>query len=292
MDETEDTPNTEAAAESTATAEPETGEAPPVKLRQEVDIRDTGPCKKHIKVTVNREDIDVRLDEKYSELVTGHRSFVQGFRPGKAPRKLVDGASTKRKSTDQVRGEILMASLEQLAEEQDIAPLAPPELDPAKIVIPPEGPMIYEFEVEVRPQFQLPNYKGLKLKRPVQDFTDADVAKEKRRLLEPYGQLVPERWRSAGGRRRRFCHVRHHHPARRAGAEPGQRGPHQGGPTAGVERRRGRRFRQTDGRRQAGRCPHGGYQAVRCRRECESSRPNDQGDVQHPRRQDHPVCPK
>jgi len=194
MAEPEDTPTADA-AESIATAEPgaegEAGEKQPVKLRQEVDVRDTGPCKKHIKVTVNREDIDARLNEKYSELVTGHRSFVQGFRPGKAPRKLVE-RFYREEIHNQVRGEVLMASLEQLAEEQDIAPLAPPDLDPGKIVIPPEGPLVYEFEVEVRPHFQLPDYKGLKLKRPVQEFTDADVAKEKRRLLEPYGQLVPK----------------------------------------------------------------------------------------------------
>jgi trigger factor len=186
MADTEDTPI--AADDATATAE---AEKEPVKLRQEVEIKDTGPCKKHIKVTVNREDIDTRLDEKYSELVTGHRSFVQGFRPGKAPRKLVE-RFYREEIHNQVRGEVLMASLEQLAEEQDIAPLAPPDLDPARIVIPKEGPLVYEFEVEVRPQFQLPNYKGLKLKRPVQTFTDADVAKEKRRLLEPYGQVVPK----------------------------------------------------------------------------------------------------
>jgi trigger factor len=195
MADTDDAPSTHPsdAAESTATAEIDGVEVgkEPAKLHQTVEIQDTGPCKKHIKVTVDRVDIDARLDEKYSELVTEHRSHVQGFRPGKAPRKLVE-RFYREEIENQVRGEILMASLEQLAEEQDIAPLAPPDLDPAKIVIPKEGPMVYEFEVEVRPQFALPNYKGLKLKRPVQTFTDADVTKEKRRLLEPYGQVVPK----------------------------------------------------------------------------------------------------
>lgn len=193
MAETDDAPTPDEAAESTATAEPGTegGEQPPAKLHQTVEIQDVGPCKKHIKVTVDRPDIDARLDEKYSELVTEHRSHIQGFRPGKAPRKLVE-RFYREEIENQVRGEVLMASLEQLAEEQDIAPLAPPELDPSKIVIPKEGPMIYEFEVEVRPQFELPNYKGLKLKRPIQTFGDADVTKEKRRLLEPYGQVVPK----------------------------------------------------------------------------------------------------
>src|SRR5262249_2849101 len=74
----------------------------------------------------------------------------------------------------------------------DVAPLSPPDIDPTKIDIPKEGPMIYEFEVEVRPQFDLPNYKGLKLRRPVHTFTDEEVAAEERRVLTPYGQLVPK----------------------------------------------------------------------------------------------------
>lgn len=174
---------------ATATAEAD-GEKKPVRLNQEVDVIEVGPCKKHIKVTINRDDIDARLEEKYSELVT-ERSYIAGFRPGKAPRKIVERRYQKE-VYQQLRGELLMASLEQLAEEQDIAPLSPPNLDPGRIVLPEKGPMVYEFEVEVRPQFQLPEYKGLKLKRPVQEFTDEDITREQRRLLEPYGQIIPK----------------------------------------------------------------------------------------------------
>jgi trigger factor len=159
------------------------------KLHQMVDIRDIGPCKKHIKVTVDRADIDKLLDEKFSELVK--EAAVPGFRIGKAPRKVITRRYHKE-VTDQVRGQLLLASLEQLAEENDVAPLSPPNIDPAKIEIPKEGPFVYEFEVEVRPEFDLPNYKGLKLKRPTRTFTDADVAKEERRILSRYGQLVPK----------------------------------------------------------------------------------------------------
>ncbi|MBS1830869.1 MAG: trigger factor [Acidobacteria bacterium] len=190
MAENETTPE-ETTDGGTATAESE-----PIKLKQSVDITDIGPCKKHIKVTVDRGDIDERLGEKYKELLTKGTSFVSGFRPGKAPRKIVE-RFYKADVEHQVRGEVLMASLEQIADEQDIAPLTPPDLDPTKITIPEDGPLIYEFDVEVRPQFELPNYKGLKLKRPVQTFTDADVDAEIRRLLEPYGQVVPKEGKPA-----------------------------------------------------------------------------------------------
>jgi trigger factor len=174
-----------------AEAAPETppGEETPTKLHQQVEMRDVGPCKKHIKVTVERADIDKLLDKKYSELVV--EAPVAGFRPGKAPRKIIERRFRKDVS-DQVRGEVLLASLEQLAEENDVAPLTAPNIDPASLEIPKEGPFIYEFEVEVRPEFTLPNYKGLKLKRPVRTFNEDDVVHEERRILAPYGSLVPK----------------------------------------------------------------------------------------------------
>jgi trigger factor len=187
-DETPPTP--EAAADTTtATEEGEDGEKKPEKLGQDVEIKDVGPCKKHIKVTVHRDAIDKRLGEKFSELVVD--ANVAGFRPGKAPRKLVERRFQKDVS-NQVKSEVLLASLEQLAEDHDIAPLSSPNIDPLKIELPPEGPLVYEFEVEVRPQFDLPNYKGLKLRRIVHTFTNDEIEQEERRLLTPYGQIVPK----------------------------------------------------------------------------------------------------
>lgn len=190
-DEKPDTPETPADAPqtdaATATAAPEE----PVKLKQAVEIKDVGPCKKHVKVTVDREQIDQRFDEKYTELVQSDQPQVRGFRPGKAPRKLIE-RQYRDSVAEEVKTQVLMASLEQLAEEQAISPLSPPDLDPYAIEIPNEGPFVYEFDIEVRPEFDLPDYKGLSLRRPTHTFTAAEVEAEKRRLLEPYGQLVPK----------------------------------------------------------------------------------------------------
>jgi len=176
-------------ADETATAIVPPGE--PVKLKQTVEIKDVGPCKKHVKVTVEREQIDERFDEKYTEIVQSDQPQVRGFRPGKAPRKLIE-KQYHESVAEEVKSQVLMASLEQLAEEQAISPLSPPELDPYAIGIPKEGPFIYEFEIEVRPEFDLPDYKGLSLRRPTHSFTPAEIEAEQRRLLEPYGQLVPK----------------------------------------------------------------------------------------------------
>ena len=179
----------EAAATVTEEGSEPDAEQAPKKLHQTVEMRDVGPCKKHIKVTIERGDVDGLLDKKYSELVVDAQ--VAGFRPGKAPRRIIE-RRYKKDVSNQVRGEILLQSLEQLAEEQDVAPLTSPNIDPTKIEIPEDGPLVYEFEVEVRPQFDLPNYKGLKIRRSLHTFSDADVELEERRILAPYGSLIPK----------------------------------------------------------------------------------------------------
>ncbi len=189
----EPTPDTSEAADTsdaaTAVAPPDADA--PVKLVQTVEVKDVGPCKKHIKVTVERAQIDERFDEKFSEITLSDQPTVRGFRPGKVPRKIIEKQYYPTVSQE-VKTQVLMASLEQLAEEQDISPLSPPDLDPGAIEIPKEGPFVYEFDIEVRPEFDLPDYKGLKLRRPTHTHTPDEAAAEKKRLLEPYGQLVPK----------------------------------------------------------------------------------------------------
>lgn len=161
----------------------------PIPLDQQVEVKDVGPCKKHVKVTIDRKIVDNRLDLKFSELVV--EGNVSGFRPGKAPRRIIERRYSKD-VTEQVRGELLIESLEKLGEAHKLIPLEAPQLDPAGIVIPKEGPFVYEFDVEVQPEFELPDYKGLKIRRPVKTFTEADVEEEFRRVLAPYGQRVPK----------------------------------------------------------------------------------------------------
>ena len=92
------------------------GEKKPPRVNQTVEVNDIGPCKKHIKVTIDRSDIDNRLDEKFKKLVVEHKSQVRGFRPGKAPRKMVEKLY-KDEVHRELRGELLLGSLEQLAED-------------------------------------------------------------------------------------------------------------------------------------------------------------------------------
>ncbi len=79
------------------------------KLTLEVKIDKPGACQRHVTVTVARADVDRYLTEAFDELKP--KAEVPGFRPGRAPRKLVE-TRFKDQVSDQVKGSLLMDSLE------------------------------------------------------------------------------------------------------------------------------------------------------------------------------------
>ena len=85
-----------------------------------------------------------------------------------------------------------MSSLDQIDKEYKLEPIVQPKLDIEAIEIPENGPMSFEMDVEVRPQFDLPSYKGLKVKRPIAELTEKDVDDHLNRFLEGRGTIVPK----------------------------------------------------------------------------------------------------
>ena len=92
-----------------------------------------------------------------------------------------------------------MDSLSQISEEQEFTAISEPELNLDAVEVPEEGPMTFEFNIEVRPEFDLPKWKGLSLKRPVREFTDADVEEQLEKMLTRFGQLTPHEGEATDG---------------------------------------------------------------------------------------------
>lgn len=168
----------------------------PEKLSLDVNVAKPSACERRITVTVSREDIDRYLDDAFSELMPN--AAVPGFRQGRAPRKLVV-QKFRDEVADQVKGSLLMDSLAQVSEEEEFAAISEPDLDLEAVEVPEEGPLTFEFSIEVRPEFDLPKWKGLKLKRPTHEFTAEDIDAQIEQMLAKYGQLVPHDEAAAEG---------------------------------------------------------------------------------------------
>jgi trigger factor len=157
------------------------------KLTLDVDIKNVGPCRKHVRVKIARQDLD-HFREKAVEDVSG-TAAVPGFRPGHVPVKLIE-RRFKKEIGDQVRQQVLLTSLEQMAEDHNLDPINEPDFDVDSLVLPDDGDFEYEFDVEVRPEFDLPNYSGLKIQRPTKEVSEADVDAYLQKFLAQYGTFT------------------------------------------------------------------------------------------------------
>lgn len=161
----EETPNTESPAAQDKPAEPQLPDFA-------FNLEDAGTLKKKITVTVPRARVDAKLNEMFGELANSAQ--IPGFRVGHAPRRLIEKRFGREISTD-VRNALVGESLNQLAEKQNLHTISEPELKLEDIVLPDTGDMTFDFVVEVAPEFELPELKGIEVKKPTIAVTEERI---------------------------------------------------------------------------------------------------------------------
>ena len=157
------------------------------KLSLDVTVDKPGACQRHITVSISREDIDRYLSNAFDELVP--KAEVRGFRAGRAPRKLVE-SHFREQIQEQVKGALLLDSLQQVSEEHEFSAISEPDFNYQAVDLPDEGPLKFEFDLEVRPDFDLPEWKGLAIRRPTLEVTSEDVDRRLKSLLNQFCRLV------------------------------------------------------------------------------------------------------
>ena len=166
------------------------------RMNLDVTVEDIGPCRKHVRVTVPQEDVASVYDAAVGEVAASQP--VPGFRAGKVPPSLVR-RKFRKELEEQVKQAILLQSLEQVSEEQELDPINEPDLDIADLDVPEDEAFTYEFDVEVRPEFDLPDYAGMKIDRPASDVSDEDVDAYYQQFMEQYAELVDSEEPAAAG---------------------------------------------------------------------------------------------
>jgi len=113
---------------------------------------------------------------------------LPGFRPGKAPRKLLE----KQFGSDYARGEALNKAVPEFYSraviERDVDVIAAPELDITEGK--ESGPVTFEAIVETRPEVQVAGYDGLRIQVPAPEATDEEIDEQIDRLRSQYGELA------------------------------------------------------------------------------------------------------
>ncbi|HUU16756.1 MAG TPA: trigger factor [Sedimentisphaerales bacterium] len=155
-----------------------------------VTIEEAGPCKKKVSIEIHEEKIKNATDEKYKEL--RKEALVPGFRKGRAPRRLLEKRFGKE-TTEQIKLKLLIDASDSAVKDNELQIIGEPDIDFEKIEMPDEGPMKFDFEVEVRPDFDLPQLKGIPVTRTKLEVTDEQIDREIERLQRWSGIWTPRK---------------------------------------------------------------------------------------------------
>jgi trigger factor len=141
-----------------------------------------------VKVVVDVEEVELgpALDAVWREIAKEVR--LPGFRPGKAPRKLLERQVDPGYARSEALRNALPEHYTRAVIEHDVDVIAPPELD---ITGGEEsGDVSFEAVVEVRPVVAVAGYAGLRVELPNPEVTDDEVDAQIDRLRSQYSELV------------------------------------------------------------------------------------------------------
>jgi trigger factor len=153
-----------------------------------IQVETISPVEKKVTIEVDPQLVTQELSRAYANL--GRRVKLRGFRPGKAPRKVLE-----RNFKEQVESEVLERLVGQTfgeaVKQESIAAVAPPHVQVAEPGLGEGQPLKYTARVEVKPRLEPKDYKSLEVTpRPV-EVTDQMVSDELTRLQDAMAQLVP-----------------------------------------------------------------------------------------------------
>ena len=153
-----------------------------------VTIEQVGPCKKKVIIEVPHETIESVTDEQYESL--RKEALVPGFRKGRAPRRLLEKRFGKETS-EQIKLKLLADASDSAIKDNELSILRDPDIDYERIELPSDGPLKFDFEVEVRPQFDLPPLEGIPVNKTKLEVTDEQIDREIEQMRRWSGMWTP-----------------------------------------------------------------------------------------------------
>ncbi|TSA02715.1 MAG: trigger factor [Nitrospiraceae bacterium] len=156
-----------------------------------LDVTELGPVKRAVRIEVPAEDVSKRFQDVYAEL--RNQVHIPGFRPGKAPQALLEKRYAKTVEDDVVR-QLIPEYYSKAMKETGFKPVSV-DLPPLeRIKIKNGTPLVFTTTVEIKPVFELREYKGSTLKQDKREITEEELDKAMQVLRHQHAQIetVPE----------------------------------------------------------------------------------------------------
>ncbi|MCU1471129.1 MAG: trigger factor [Glaciihabitans sp.] len=153
-------------------------------------VEKLSPTRAKLTIAVTPDELKPSIEHAYSHIAESVN--IPGFRKGKVPPQLIDQRVGREEVLNHAVSDGLDKFYRQAIQDEKIRALGRPEADITQL---PEvkdfsGELIVTVEVDVRPDFTIPNYDGLKLEVEPITVSPDDVQDELDALRSRFGTLV------------------------------------------------------------------------------------------------------
>ncbi|TFV59657.1 trigger factor [Mycobacterium sp. PS03-16] len=149
-------------------------------------VEKLSPTRVRINVEVPFTELEPDFDRAFKELAKQVR--LPGFRPGKAPRKLLEARVGREAMLDQVVGEAVPGRYTEAVTSSEVQPLGQPEIEITKKEYGED--LVFTAEVDVRPEITLPDLSALEITVDPIAVDDDEVDAELDNLRARFGTLT------------------------------------------------------------------------------------------------------
>ncbi len=145
------------------------------------------PTRVELIIPIPSDEMRAAEDRAFRRLAKNAK--VPGFRPGKVPRKLFEQTYGTQQITDEAMQDVVPAMYAKAVREHELEPVAKPEME--LLGAAGDAPPQVKARVDVRPSFDLHQYKGLKLEPVSAEVSEDEVERTLRSLARDRAILVP-----------------------------------------------------------------------------------------------------
>jgi trigger factor len=149
-------------------------------------VEQLSPTRVRINVEVPFTELEPDFDRAFSQLAQQVR--LPGFRPGKAPRKLLEARIGRGAVLEQVVNDALPSRYSQAVTTSEVKPLGQPDIEITKLEDGEE--LVFTAEVDIRPEVTIPDLEALKIEVDPIEVSDEDIDTELQNLRARFGTLT------------------------------------------------------------------------------------------------------
>lgn len=149
----------------------------------QVTVEDLSSVKKILHIEIPEDKVVSELDASYKNLKKTAK--VKGFRPGKTPRSVLERMFKKDVHAD-VSSRLIQDSFIDALKETDLNIVGNPKVDPPGLE--EKGPFKYDAAIEIRPEIEDIDFKGLELKKTLYKISDEEINAQLKMLQKSLAQ--------------------------------------------------------------------------------------------------------